>query len=346
MRCRAVVGKRADRAATKSLRGSPLPYAIQIFEVGGPEVLRWVEVPTPAPGAGEALVRQTAVGVNFIDTYYRTGLYKLPLPAVIGNEGAGVVEAIGPDVTEVKVGDRVVYEGSVGSYAEVRVVPAARLNRIPDGIDDKIAAAACLKGLTAYYLLRRTFPVGKGTRVLFHAAAGGVGQIACQWAKALGATVIGTVGSDDKVPLARENGCDQVINYRTEDFVARVKDLTEGAGVDVVYDAVGKDTFPGSLDCLRKLGMWVSFGQSSGPPPPFPILLLLEKGSIFATRPTIAHYLGTRAELEAAHKELFAVIASGSVKVRIGQEFPLRDAAEAHRALHARQTVGATVLVP
>ena len=323
-----------------------MPHAIRIERTGGPEVLEWIEVPTPTPGPGEALVRQTAIGVNFIDTYQRSGLYKLPLPAVLGNEGAGVVEAIGPGVTEVKVGDRVVYEGALGSYAEVRTVPSARLNRIPDGVDDKTAAAACLKGLTAYYLLRRTFKVEPGHTILFHAAAGGVGQIACQWARAVGATVIGTVGSSDKIELARQNGCAHVINYRTEDFVARVKEITGGDGVDVVYDAVGKDTFPGSLDCLKKLGMWVSFGQSSGVPPPFPVLLLLEKGSIFATRPTIAHYLAKRADLEAAHTALFAAIADGSIKIAIGQEFALRDAAAAHRALEGRKTVGPTILVP
>jgi NADPH2:quinone reductase len=323
-----------------------MTHVVRIDRTGGPEVLEWVEVPPPVAGAGEALVRQTAVGVNFIDTYHRSGLYKLALPAVIGQEGAGVVEAIGPGVTEVKVGDRVVYEGAIGAYAEVRAVPAARLNRIPDGIDERVAAAVCLKGLTAFYLLKRTFKVGRDTTMLFHAAAGGVGQIACQWARALGATVIGTVGSDDKVEIARRNGCAHVINYRSEDFVARVKEITGGAGVDVVYDAVGKDTFPGSLDCLRKLGMWVSFGQSSGVPPPFQVLLLLEKGSIFATRPTIAHYLAARSDLETAATSLFAAILDGSIKVNIGREFPLRDAAEAHRALHARKTVGPTVLIP
>ena len=323
-----------------------MPHAIRIANVGGPEVLEWVEVPTPEPQEGEALVRHTAIGVNFIDTYQRSGLYKVQLPFTLGNEGAGVVEAVGPGVTEVKVGDRVVYEGALGSYAEVRTVPAKRLNRIPDGIDDKTAAASCLKGLTAYYLLRRTFRVEPGHTILFHAAAGGVGQIACQWAKALGATVIGTVGSDEKVALARNNGCDHVINYRSEDFVARVKEITGGKGVDVAYDAVGKDTFPGSLDCLRRLGMWVSFGQSSGPPPAFPVLLLLEKGSIYVTRPTTAHYLAERSDLEAGAAELFKVLADGTVKVAIGQEFALKDAADAHRALEGRKTTGATVLVP
>jgi NADPH2:quinone reductase len=323
-----------------------MPHAIRIARHGGPEVLEWVEAPTPTPAAGEALVRQTAIGVNFIDIYQRSGLYKQSLPAILGSEGAGVVEALGPSVTGLKAGDRVMYQGAIGGYAELRVAPAARLIRIPDGIDDRTAAAACLKGLTACYLLTRTFKVQKGQTILFHAAAGGVGLIACQWAKALGATVIGTVGSDEKAAIARENGCAHVINYRSEDFVARVKEITNGTGVDVVYDAVGKDTFPGSLDCLKRLGTWVSFGQSSGVPPPFPILLLLEKGSIYATRPTTGHYLASRSDLEAAAAALFAVIADGSVKVKIGQEFPLREAASAHRALEGRKTIGATVLIP
>jgi NADPH:quinone reductase len=348
MRAAATFGKRRVGPRRNAIEGgvNALAHAIRISDVGGPEVMEWVDLDVPAPGPGEARVRHRAIGVNFIDTYQRKGLYKLPLPFVLGNEGAGVVEEIGPDVTEVKVGDRVAYQGVIGSYAEVRIVPSARLTRIPDGIDDKIAAAACLKGLTAYYLLRRTFKVEKGNTILFHAAAGGVGQIACQWAKALGATVIGTVGSDEKLELAQENGCAHVINYRTEDFVARVKEITGGEGVDVVYDAVGKDTFPGSLDCLRELGMWVSFGQSSGVPPPFPVLLLLEKGSIFATRPSTAHYLRKRAALETAADELFGVLGDGTVMIKIGQEFPLRDAAEAHRALEGRKTVGPTVLIP
>ena len=323
-----------------------MSHVVRLERIGGPEVLEWVEAPVATPAAGEVLLRQTAIGVNFIDTYQRSGLYKVALPAVVGSEAAGVVEALGPGVTGLKVGDRVVYQGAIGGYAERRVVPADRLVLIPAGIDDRTAAAAFLKGLTAYYLLRRTFRIEKGHTILFHAAAGGVGQIACQWAKALGATVIGTVGSEEKAALARANGCAHVINYRTEDFVARVKEITGGAGVDVAYDAVGKDTFPGSLDCLKRLGMWVSFGQSSGPPPPFPILLLLEKGSIYATRPTTGHYIASRSDLETAAAGLFAVLADGTVKVKIGQEFALKDAADAHRALEGRKTVGATVLIP
>ena len=323
-----------------------MTHALRIEEYGDPEVMQWVEVAVPAPGPGEVKIRQTAIGINFIDTYQRSGLYKLPLPFIPGQEGAGIVEAIGPDVSGFKAGDRVAYQGVVGGYAEERLIKADQLVHIPDGIDDKTAAAALLKGLTAYFLLRRTFNVGKGTTILFHAAAGGVGQIACQWANALGATVIGTVGTEEKAELARANGCAHVINYRTEDFVARVKELTGGKGVDVVYDAVGKDTFPGSLDCLRPLGLWVSFGQSSGTPPPFPVLLLLEKGSIFVTRPTIRHYISTRQELVDAAAELFGVVANGTVKIKVGQSFPLRQAADAHRALQSRQTTGATLLIP
>jgi len=323
-----------------------MPHVIRIERAGGPEVMEWVEVPTPVPGRGEALIRQTAVGLNFVDTYQRSGLYKIVMPAVLGSEAAGVVEAVGPGVVGIRAGDRVVYQGINGAYAEVRVVPAERLICIPDGIDDRTAAAAFLKGVTAHYLLTRTFKVGKQHTILFHAAAGGVGQIACQWAKALGATVIGTVGSEAKVALARANGCAYVINYAKEDFVERVKQITGGAGVDVVYDSVGNDTFPASLDCLKPLGLWVSFGNSSGPVPAFPPLLLQQKGSLFATRPTTAHYFATRGELEAAAAALFAVITDGSVKIAIGQTFALKDAAEAHRALHDRRTTGATVLIP
>lgn len=323
-----------------------MTHAIRIENTGGTEVLKWTEVADPVPGAGEALIRQTAVGVNFIDIYQRSGLYKLNLPLVLGQEGAGVVEAIGPGVSEVKVGDRVVYQGALGGYAEKRTIAADRLIPVPDSVSDKVAAASCLKGLTAYYLLRQTFEVKPGHTVLFHAAAGGVGTIACQWAKALGATVIGTVGSAAKAELARANGCDHVINYAEEDFVARVLEITDGKKCDVVYDSVGKDTFPGSLDCIKPRGMWVSFGQSSGTPPDFPILLLHEKGSIYATRPTTGAYLGERDALLKGASELFGHIADGTVRVDIGQEFALKDAALAHEALAGRKTTGATVLIP
>jgi NADPH2:quinone reductase len=265
---------------------------------------------------------------------------------VPGSEGAGVVEAVGPQVTEVKVGDRVAYIDPIGSYAEVRVNPAARLVRIPDGIDDRVAAAALLKGMTAYYLLFRTFKVGRGHTILFHAAAGGIGSLACQWATALGATVIGTVGSDHKVAVAEANGCAHVINYRREDFLARTRTLTNGEGVDVVYDSVGKDTFPGSLDALKPMGMWVSFGQSSGVPPPFTAADLQRRGSLFATRPTTGHYFAKRADLMAAAEATFAAIANGTIKPAIGSQFPLKDAAAAHRALESRASTGSTVLVP
>ena len=323
-----------------------MPHVIRIERHGGPEVMEWIELPMPIPGPGEALVRQTAVGLNFVDVYQRKGLYPITLPAVMGSEGAGVVETVGAGVTAVKPGDRVVYQGASGSYAEARLVPAERLIRLPDSIDDRTAAASFLKGTTAHFLLKRTFKVAKGQTILFHAAAGGVGLIACQWAKALGATVIGTVGSPEKMEMARTHGCDHVINYRTENFVERVKEITGGAGVEVVYDSVGNDTFPASLDCLKPLGMWVSFGNSSGVVPPFPIRLLQQKGSLFATRPTAGHYLASRSDLEAAAASLFAVLADGSVKIEIGQTFALKDAARAHQALEERRTVGATVLLP
>jgi NADPH2:quinone reductase len=323
-----------------------MTYVIQISRTGGPEVLEYAEVPAPKPGPGEALIRHTAVGLNFIDTYQRSGLYKLPLPAVLGNEGAGVVEAVGPGVTVVKAGDRVVYQGAAGACASERTIAAEKLIVVPKDVDDRTAAAAFLKGVTAYYLLHRTFKAGPGTTILWHAAAGGVGQIGCQWAKALGATVIGTVGSDEKRALAQSVGCDHIINYRSEDYVAKVKEITGGAGVDVAYDSIGADTFPATLDCIRPVGMWVSFGNASGPVPPFPPLLLMQKGSLFATRPTTAHYFAQRADLEHAASALFGAIATGKVKIAIGQSFALKDAAEAHRALEGRRTTGSTVLVP
>jgi NADPH2:quinone reductase len=323
-----------------------VPKVIRIERHGGPEVLQWVEVPIGAPGPGEARVRQTAVGLNFVDIYQRSGLYPGTLPLILGGEGAGVVESVGPGVTDVRSGDRVVYTGANGAYAEERLVPVDRLVKLPDGIDERTAAASFLKGTTVQYLLHRTFKVAPGNTILLHAAAGGVGLIAGQWAKALGATVIGTVGSDEKREIAMKNGCDHVINYRSEDWVARVRELTAGAGVDVVYDSVGKDTFPGSLDCLKPLGMFVSFGNSSGLVPPLEMRTLQQKGSLFATRPTSVHYLARRADLVAAANALFAVLTDGTVKVEIGQTFALKDAAEAHRALESRRTVGATILLP
>ena len=324
-----------------------MSHAIRIHQTGGPEVLSWEEVDVPAPAAGEATVRQHAVGLNFIDTYHRTGLYPLPLPAGIGLEGAGVVEAVGAGVTEVKVGDRVAYAGGpVGAYAEVRNIPAHRLLRLPDAIAFATAAAMMLQGLTAAYLLRRTYRVQAGDAVLIHAAAGGVGLIACQWAKALGATVIGTVGSPAKAELAKAHGCDHVINYSTENFTQRVREITGGEGVPVVYDGVGKDTFMGSLDSLRPLGMMVSYGNASGPVPPFDVLLLSQKGSLFVTRPTIVHYTAKRADLEALGAELFDVVASGKVRIEVNQTYPLKEAAQAHRDLEARRTTGSTILLP
>ena len=324
-----------------------MPYAIRIHQTGGPEALTWEAVDVPAPAAGEATVRHHAVGLNFIDTYHRTGLYPLPLPSGVGLEGAGVVEAVGAGVTEVKVGDRVAYAGGpVGAYAEVRNIPAHRLLRLPDAIAFDTAAAMMLQGLTAAYLLRRTYRVQPGDAVLIHAAAGGVGLIACQWAKALGATVIGTVGSPAKAELAKAHGCDHVINYSTENFTQRVREITGGEGVPVVYDGVGKDTFMGSLDCLRPLGMMVTYGNASGPVPPLDLLLLSQKGSLFVTRPTIMSYTAKRADLEALGAELFDIVTSGKVRIEVNQTYALKDAAQAHCDLEARKTTGSTVLLP
>ena len=321
--------------------------AMLVYETGGPDVLRWEEVEIGEPGPGEAKVRHTAVGLNFIDVYFRTGLYPAPngLPFTPGHEGAGTVVAVGAGVDHVKPGDRVAYVGPLGSYSEERLVPADRLVKIPAGIDDKTAAAMMLKGMTARYLLRRTFRVEAGHTILFHAAAGGVGLIACQWANALGATVIGTVGSEEKAALARAHGAHHTINYRTENFVERVREITGGKGVDVVYDSVGKDTFPGSLDCLKPIGMWALFGQSSGPIPPFDMGILAQKGSLFATRPTLFTYVARRADLEETANDLFDVVASGAVKIEINQEYALADAATAHADLEGRRTTGASVFI-
>ena len=324
-----------------------MTHAIRVHEHGGPEVLKWERIEVGDPGPGEVKIRQTAIGLNFIDVYHRTGVYPQPsLPFIPGSEGAGVVTAVGPGVRDLKVGRHVAYAGVTGAYAEQRLVPADRVVKIPKGITDEIAASIMLKGMTAQYLLRRTYEVGGGTTLLFHAAAGGVGLIACQWAASLGATVIGTVGSAGKALIARAHGCDYVINSRKEDFVAKVKDCTKSVGVDVVYDSVGKDTFPGSLDCLKPLGMWVSFGQSSGPVPEFNIALLSQKGSLFATRPSLAHYTATRKDLVATANDLFEAVADGKVKVAVNQTYALADAAKAHRDLESRMTTGSTVLVP
>ncbi len=324
-----------------------MPQAIRIHQTGGPEVLSWETVALPAPAPGEATVRHQAVGLNYIDTYHRTGLYPLPLPSGIGLEGAGVVEAVGEGVSEVKVGDRVAYAGGpVGAYAEARNIPAHRLLVLPDAIAFETGAAMMLQGLTAAYLLRRTYRVQAGDAVLIHAAAGGVGLIACQWARALGATVIGTVGSKAKAELAMAHGCHHVINYSTENFSERVREITGGEGVAVVYDGVGKDTFMGSLDSLRPLGMMVSYGNASGPVPPLDLLLLSQKGALFITRPTLMHYTAKRADLAALGGELFAMVGSGQVHIEVNQTYALKDAAQAHRDLEARKTTGSTILLP
>ncbi len=324
-----------------------MPNAIRFHQPGAPEVLRWESVDLPAPAAGEARVRHHAVGLNYIDTYHRTGLYPLPLPSGIGLEGAGVVEAVGEGVSEVAVGDRVAYAGGpVGAYAEERNIPAHRLLKLPDTISFETAAAMMLQGLTSAYLLRRTYRVQAGDAVLIHAAAGGVGLIACQWAKALGATVIGTVGSAAKVALAQAHGCDHVIDYTTENFAQRVRDITGGEGVPVVYDGVGQATFAGSLDSLRPLGMMVSFGNASGPVPPVDLIQLSQKGSLFITRPTLMTYTAKRADLVALGEELFDVVGSGQVRIEINQRYALKDAAQAHIDLEARKTTGSTILIP
>jgi NADPH2:quinone reductase len=321
-----------------------MAHAVRLHTTGGPEVLKWEAAEVGAPGPGEVRVRQRAVGLNFIDVYHRSGLYKLAsLPAIIGMEGAGDVAAVGPEVQDLKAGDRVGYASALGGYAEERLIAADRLVKLPDAISYDIAAASMLQGMTVRYLLRETFNVGPGMVMLFHAAAGGVGLIACQWARALGTTLIGTVGSDEKAEIAREHGAAHVINYRREDFVARVKEITGGKGCDVVYDSIGKDTFPASLECLKPRGLWVSFGNASGPVPPFELTAL--KGSLFAARPTLMAYTASHAELAANAAELFDMIARGAVKIDIKQRYALRDAAEAHRDLEARKTVGSSVLV-
>jgi NADPH2:quinone reductase len=323
-----------------------MTYAVRIHEIGGPEVLRWEAIDVPDPGPGEALIRQTAAGLNFIDVYFRTGLYPAPsFPATIGNEGAGVVEAVGDGVTEVAAGDRVAYCMSLGSYAQRRLIASKQLVKIPDGIGDEQAAAVMLKGCTVQYLIRRTHAVQPGETVLFHAAAGGCGLIACQWLKHLGATVIGTVGTREKAELAKAHGCDHPIVYTEESFVDRVKELTGGKGVPVVYDSVGKDTFDDSLRCLQPRGLMVSFGNASGAVEPFKPAILAGRGSLFLTRPTLATYTATREELEETTAELFDVVGRGAVRIEVNQTYALENAAQAHRDLEARKTTGSTVLL-
>ena len=320
--------------------------AVRFHKTGGPEVLQLEDVALPEPGPGQVRVRHTAIGVNFIDTYQRSGLYPLPLPSSAGNEGAGAVEAVGAGVTQLKAGDRVAYTNQIGAYSEARLAPAERLVKIPEGITDEQAASMMLKGMTVWYLIHRTYAVKPGDTVLWHAAAGGVGLIACQWLKAIGANVIGTAGSDEKAAIAKSHGCDHVIVYTRENFTARVKELTGGKGVPVVYDSVGKTTWEGSLDCLRPLGMMVSFGNASGAVPPVNIGVLAQKGSLFLTRPTLITYIAARADLEAASSALFAVVKSGKVKIEISARYKLADAAQAHRDLEARKTTGSVVILP
>jgi len=323
-----------------------MPHVIRIQQNGGPEQMHWEEVVVGDPGPGEVRVRNTAIGLNFIDTYHRSGLYPMPLPLVLGSEGAGVVEAVGPKVKEFKVGDRVAYAQPIGAYAEVLIRPVARLVKIPAGIKDETAAAMMLKGMTAWYLCRRTYRVKKGDTIVVHAAAGGVGQILCQWAKHLGATVIGTVGSDEKVALAKKVGCKHVVVMSREKLSERVKAITKGKGVPVVYDGVGKDTFMESLDCLQPLGLMASFGNASGAVPPVNIGVLAQKGSLFLTRPTLVNYTSSREDLLTAARELFAVVKKGAVKITINQRYPLREAAQAHSDLESRKTTGSTILLP
>ncbi|MEO7497924.1 MAG: quinone oxidoreductase [Massilia sp.] len=321
--------------------------AIRLERNGGPEVLQYVDVEVGEPGPGEARVRHAAIGLNFIDVYFRTGLYPQPLPNGLGKEGAGVVEAIGPGVTEVAVGDRVAYAGGPnGAYAEVRNMPASFLLRLPDDISFETGAAMMLQGLTVQYLLNLTYQVKPGDTILFHAAAGGVGLIACQWARAIGANLIGTVGSEQKASLAREAGAAHVINYNTENFVERVLDITKGAKVPVVYDSIGKDTFTGSLDCLRPRGLMVSFGNASGPVPPFTLNELASRGSLFITRPSLFSYAASRPELEAMAADLFQMVSSGKVNIEIHQTYALADAGQAQKNLESRRTTGSTVLLP
>ena len=321
--------------------------AIRYARTGGPEVLEYVDVEVGEPGPGEARVRNHAIGLNFIDVYFRNGLYPAPLPGGLGHEAAGVVEAVGEGVQHVKPGDRVAYAARPnGAYSDLRVMPADILVKLPDEIDFETGAAMMLQGLTVQYLFRRTYPLKAGDTILFHAAAGGVGLIACQWARAIGVNLIGTVGSNEKAELARKHGAAHVINYNTEDVVQRVLEITNGAKVPVVYDSVGKDTFIRSLDCLQPLGLMVSFGNSSGAVPPFALSELVSRGSLYITRPTLQTYAAKREDLEAMAADLFQMVTSGQVKIEIHQRFPLADAAQAHAALESRRTTGKTILLP
>ena len=324
-----------------------MTHVIRIHEHGGPDVMKWETIDVGDPGEKEIRVRHTAVGLNYIDTYHRSGLYKIPLPSVIGREAAGVVDAVGAGVTDFKVGERIAYGSApIGSYSEARLVAADRVVKIPEGVTDRQAASIMLKGMTAQYLIRRTHAIKPGDTILFHAAAGGVGLILCQWAKHLGATVIGTVGSEEKAALAKANGCDHVINYRTEDFVAKVAEITDGKKCAVVYDGVGKDTFMKSLDCVRPRGLVALFGNASGKVEPLDLGVLAAKGSLFVTRPTLDTHVATREELVATANDLFYVVGRGIVKIEVNQTYALKDAAQAHRDLEARKTTGSTVLIP
>jgi NADPH2:quinone reductase len=329
------------------MEAASMTRAIRIHKTGGPEVMAFEDVELPPPGPGQARVRHTAIGVNYLDTYHRSGLYPLPLPTGIGSEAAGVVEAVGPGVDFVKPGDRVAYcGGPPGSYSEARVIPADRLVPLPADIPDRTAAAMMLKGLTVQYLFRQTYPLKSGETILFHAAAGGVGLIACQWSRAMGVTLIGTAGSPEKAAAAKADGAAHVIEYKRENFVDRVKELTGGKGVPVVYDSVGKDTFPASLDCLQPRGLFVSFGGASGPVPPVNIMTLSQKGSLYLTRPTLVTYTAKRENLLAMADEMFGMVRAGKIKPDVRQELPLANVVDAHRALESRQTTGATLLFP
>jgi len=324
-----------------------MTHAIQIYETGGPEVMKWEEVSVGEPGEGQVKLRHSAVGLNFIDVYFRTGAYPQEnMPFTPGMEGAGEVIAVGEGVTHISVGDRVAYAGAIGAYAEERIAPADKMVKLPDSIDDQTGAAMMLKGMTASYLLNRTFKAGPDSTVLFHAAAGGVGLIVCQWAKHLGATIIGTVSSEEKAELARAHGCTHTINYTSENFVERVREITDGKGCDVVYDSIGKDTWPDSLDCLKKFGLWATFGQASGPLPDINMAIFAQKGSLYATRPTLFTHIAERSDLEEVSGALFDVVTSGAVKIPVNQTYPLSEAAQAHIDLEGRKTTGATVLLP